>query len=57
MFELIRFVPVEVRSYACFICGKEERSGMEIFSMVLIPYSRSGKVVITEILFPEIFMQ
>jgi hypothetical protein len=57
MYELIRFVPVEIVSCACFFSGKEKRSGMEIFSIVLIPYYKSGKVVVTEFPFPEIFMQ
>jgi len=57
MFELIRFVPVEILSCACFFSGKKKRSGMEILSMVLIPYYKSGKVVVTEFPFPEIFMQ
>ncbi|HZX62537.1 MAG TPA: hypothetical protein VFE66_04920 [Bacteroidales bacterium] len=57
MYELIRFVPVEIVSCACFFSGKEKRSGMEILSIVLIPYDKSGKVVVTEFPFPEIFMQ
>lgn len=56
MFELIRFMPVEIVSCACFYSGKEKRSGMEISSLILIPYYKSGKVVITELPFPEIFM-
>jgi hypothetical protein len=56
MFELIRFVPVEIMSCACFYCGKEKRSGIEIFSIVLIPYYESGKLVVNEFPFPEIFM-
>ena len=57
MYELIRFVPVEIVSCACFLGGKEKRTGMEILSIVLIPCSRSGKVLVTEFPFPEIFMQ
>jgi len=56
MFELIRFVPMEIVSCACFLDGKEKRSGMEILSIVLIPYYKSGKMVVTEFPFPEIFM-
>lgn len=57
MYKLIRFVPVEIFSCACFFSGKEKRSGMEVFSIVLIPYYKSGKMVVTEFPFPEIFMQ
>ena len=57
MFELIRFASVEIVSCASFFCGKEKRSGMKIVSIVLVPYFKSGKVVITEFPFPEIFMQ
>jgi hypothetical protein len=57
MYELIRFASVEIVSCACFMSGNEKRSGMEIFSIVLVPYYKSGKVVITEFPFPEIFMQ
>lgn len=57
MFELIWFVPVEIISCACFLSGKKKRSGIEIFSIVLIPFYKSGKVVVTEFPFPEIFMQ
>jgi hypothetical protein len=57
MYELIRFMPVEIMSCACFFCGRKKKSGMEIFSIVLIPYDKSGKVVVTEFPFPEIFLQ
>ena len=57
MFELIRFASVEIVSCASFFCGKEKRSRVEIVSIVLVPYFKSGKVVITEFPFPEIFMQ
>jgi len=60
MNELIRFVPVEIVSCACFLTGKGEKkrpAGMEILSIVLIPCDKSGKVVVTESPFPEIFMQ
>jgi hypothetical protein len=60
MNELIRFVPVEIVSCACFITGKgkkEKPASMEIFSIVLIPCYTSGKVVVTESPFPEIFLQ
>jgi hypothetical protein len=57
MYKLIRFMPVEIMSCACFVSGKKKQSGMEILSLILIPYYKSGKVVVTEILFPEIFMQ
>ena len=57
MYELIRFMPVEIVSCACFFSGKEKRSRMDILSIVLIPYYKAGKVVVTEFPFPEIFMQ
>ena len=57
MYDLIRFMPVEIVSCACFFYGKKKRSGMEIISIILIPYYKSGKVVVTEFPFPEIFMQ
>lgn len=57
MYELIRFMPMEIVSCACFFSGKKKRSGMEILSIILIPYYKSGKVVVTEFPFPEIFMQ
>lgn len=57
MYEMIRFVPVEIVSCACFYSGKEKRAGMELFSIVLIPYYRSGQIVVSEFPFPEIFMQ
>jgi hypothetical protein len=56
MYRLIRFVPVEIVSCACFYCGSEKRSGMDVVSMVLIPCYKSGKVAVTDIPFPEIFM-
>jgi hypothetical protein len=57
MYDLIHFMPMEIVSCACFFSGKEKRSGMEIVSIILIPYFKSGKVVVTGIPFPEIFMQ
>jgi hypothetical protein len=57
MKDIIRFVPVEVVSCVSFMSGKEKRSGMEVASIVLIPYMKSGKIVITESPFPEIFLQ
>ncbi|MCX6244899.1 MAG: hypothetical protein NTU98_09360 [Bacteroidetes bacterium] len=60
MNELIRFIPVEIVSCACFITGKGKKgrpAGMDVLSIVLIPCDNSGKVVVTESPFPEIFMQ
>ena len=57
MKDIIRFVPVEVVSCVSFMSGKEKRSVMEVASIVLIPYMKSGKIVITESPFPEIFLQ
>jgi hypothetical protein len=54
---MIRFMPVEIVSCASFFYGNEKRSGMDLFSIILVPYSRKGKVVVTEFPFPEIFMQ
>lgn len=57
MYELIHFMPVEIMSSACFFCGMKKRSGMDIVSILLIPYDKSGKVVVTGSPFPEIFLQ
>ena len=60
MNELIQFVPVEILTCACFITGRGKKgkpASVDILSIVLIPCDKSGKVVVTELPFPEIFMQ
>jgi hypothetical protein len=57
MYKMIRFESVEIVSCACFFSGKVKRSGMDIVSIVLIPYYKSGNLVPAELPFPEIFLQ
>lgn len=54
---MIRFVPVEVISCVSFINGKEKCPGKAVASIILIPCMKSGRIVITETPFPEIFLQ
>ena len=57
MKDLIRFVAVDIISCISFMNGNEKLAGFEVASIVLIPCMRSGRIVITESPFPEIFLQ
>ena len=57
MKDLIRFVAIDIISRISFMNGNEMLGGFEVASIVLIPCMRSGRIVITESPFPEIFLQ
>ena len=57
MAELIRFFPLEIVSQVWFMDGTKKCCGVEIQSIVLIPRGCLGQPVISEVPFPEIFLQ
>jgi hypothetical protein len=57
MSELIRFFPLEIVSQVWFMDGTRKCCGVEIQSIVLIPRGCLGQWVISDVPFPEIFLQ
>jgi hypothetical protein len=57
MEELIHFYPVEIVSQVWFMDGPKKCRDVEILSIVLIPRGSLGQWVMSEVPFPEIFLQ
>ena len=57
MKEMIRFFPIEIISHAWFLEGTKKCNDVEILSIILVPRGVNGQPIISEVPFPEIFLQ